>query len=382
MNTIYFDNGSTSFPKAPHLGEVMGRQIDKAAYNINRGGYKGAYDLGDIVMDTREMLCDFFHGSDMANVAFTGGNTLSINMAFQGLLNPGDHVLISSMEHNAVVRPIEALTKEGVTWDAIPCNSNGELDVSSIDSMLRPNTKMIFIMHASNVCGTLLPIEEVGALCKKHQLLFGVDAAQSAGTYPIYMEEMHIDILTIPGHKCLMGPQGIGVLMLSQRAADMIRPVLHGGTGSTSDQITMPHFMPDKLEAGTMNLTGIVGLHHALSYIIEEGMDVIAKKKKELTEEFLSLLLPLKNIRIVGRLDTINRCSVVSIDCLEKDNAEIAYLLEHNYGISTRCGLHCAPLAHQTLGTFPHGTIRFSLGYFNTIDEVHQVVNAIKELTN
>ncbi len=377
MGTIYFDNGSTSFPKAPKLGEIMGRQIEKSAYNINRGGYEEAYQLGDIVMDTREMLCDFFHGSDMANVVFTGGNTLSINMAFQGLLSSGDHVLISSMEHNAVVRPLEAMTKDGITWDAIPCNQDGELEVNMISSMIKPNTKMIFIMHASNVCGTLLPIEEVGLLCKKHNLLFGVDGAQSAGTYPIYMEEMHIDILTIPGHKCLMGPQGIGVLMLSQRVADMIKPILHGGTGSTSDQITMPQFMPDKLEAGTMNLTGIVGLHHALSYIIAEGMDTISQKKKELTAEFLRLLSPLNKIRIVGRADTHNRCSVVSIDCLEKDNAEVAYLLEHHHGISTRCGLHCAPLAHQTLGTFPHGTIRFSLGYFNTIEEVHQVVDSL-----
>lgn len=377
MGTIYFDNGSTSFPKAPRLGEVMGKQIEEAAYNINRGGYEEAYELGDIVMDTREMLCEFFHGSDMANVVFTGGNTLSINMTFQGLLSSGDHVLISSMEHNAVVRPLEAMTKDGITWDAIPCNQDGELEVNLISSMIKPNTKMIFIMHASNVCGTLLPIEEVGLLCKKHNLLFGVDGAQSAGTYPIHMEEMNIDILTIPGHKCLMGPQGIGVLMLSQRTADMIKPVLHGGTGSTSDQITMPQFMPDKLEAGTMNLTGIVGLHHALSYIITEGMDSIAEKKKELTAEFLRLLTPLKKIRVVGRADTHNRCSVVSVDCLGKDNAEVAYLLEHHHGISTRCGLHCAPLAHQTLGTFPHGTIRFSLGYFNTIEEVHQVVDSL-----
>ena len=382
MKQIYFDNASTSFPKAPGLGKVMGEQIDQAAYNINRGGYKGAYNLGEIVMDTRELLCSMFHGSDMANVIFTPGNTASVNMALQGVLRAGDHVLVSGMEHNAVVRPLEYLAQQGVEWTQIPCNEQGELQLEQLEELIRSNTKMIFIMHASNVCGTILPIEKVGEICNKYNILFGVDAAQSAGAYAINMEEMYIDLLTMPAHKSLMGPQGIGVLMLSERVAQMIRPILQGGTGSASHELTMPEFMPDKLEAGTMNLTGVVGLYHALCYIQEEGMDTIVAKKKHLTEVFLQKLEQVKEIKVIGKHDLENRCAVVSVDCLHQDNAEVAYQLETKYGISTRCGLHCAPLAHRTLHTFPQGTIRFSLGYFNTVEEVQVVVDALRSIVS
>ena len=384
MNTIYFDNASTAFPKAPGLGEVMCEQLSTFSYNINRGGYSGAYNLGNIVLDTRELLCDFFHGSDLENVVFTSGNTAAINLVLQGILTAGDHVLVSALEHNAVMRPLEALRECGITWDAIPCSTEGIIDCDMIPSLIRKNTKLIFVTHASNVCGTILPIDTIGAICKQYGLLFAVDGAQTAGTHPIHMQEMHIDFLTLPSHKNLLGPQGIGVLLLSHHAAQLIQPSIYGGTGSASDHLTMPTFLPDKLEPGTMNLTGIVGLNHALQYLQSEGINRIAQRKKLLTELFLTSLREIPNIRIVGIPHTQdhNRCSVISLDFLGQDNAEVSYQLESTYGIATRCGMHCAPQAHKALHTYPQGSVRFSLGYFNTESEIETVISAIKSISS
>ena len=389
MRQIYCDNGSTSFPKAPGLGEAIGKHLDCAGYNINRGGYNSAYSVAETVLDTRERLCRLFGGEQSRNVIFTAGITMSINMILKGLLKSGDHVLVSSMEHNGVVRPLVQLEEEGICWEAVKCGGMGELDPADVERAIRPETRMVLMLHGSNVCGTLLPIAQVGQICRKHNLIFVVDTAQTAGTYPVNMKECGIDILAFAGHKGLLGPQGIGGFLVSAELAADMRPLLAGGTGSTSDKLTMPEFLPDKFEAGTINLPGIVGLNHALRFIESEGMDAMREKKARLTNLFLQEIAEVKGVRVAGVPFGLpggsgengpQRTAVVSLDFQTLDNAEASFALEQEYGIMTRCGLHCAPLAHRTLGTFPQGTVRFSFGYFNTEDEIREAAAAVRSI--
>lgn len=387
MRQIYCDNGSTSFPKAPGLGAAIGHHLDSAGYNINRGGYDGAYSVAELVLDTRERLCAMFGGEQSRNVIFTAGITAAVNMALKGLLKKGDHVLVSSMEHNAVLRPLAQLEEAGISWDAICCGIRGELDPAKVEAAIRPETRMVLMLHGSNVCGTLLPIREVGLICRSHGLIFAVDTAQTAGTYDINMKEWNIDILAFAGHKGLLGPQGIGGFLISSKLAAEMRPLLAGGTGSASDKLIMPEFLPDKFEAGTMNLPGIVGLNHALRFIESEGMAAIREKKAALTELFLEEIGDVKGIRAAGiplaetaAARGAERTAVVSLDFQTLDNAEASFTLEQEYGIMTRCGLHCAPMAHRTLRTFPQGTVRFSFGYFNTEEEIREAGKAVRSI--
>lgn len=388
MKQIYCDNGSTSFPKAPGLGEAIGRHLDSAGYNINRGGYDGAYSVAGTVLDTRERLCAMFGGEQSRNVILTSGITASVNMILRGLLKRGDHVLVSSMEHNAVARPLLGMEEAGISWSAVPCGPWGELNPADMEKALRPETRLVLMLHGSNVCGTLLPIREAGEICRRHGVAFAVDTAQTAGTYPINMKECGIDILAFAGHKGLLGPQGIGGFLVSTELAEQMRPLIFGGTGSASDKLTMPELLPDKFEAGTMNLPGIIGLNHALRFIESEGMAAMREKKTALTKLFLDEISDCAGVRVAGVPFVPNRertgperTAVVSLDFLTIDNAEASYLLEQEYGVMTRCGLHCAPLAHQTLGTFPQGTVRFSFGYFNTEEEIKAAAEAVHRIS-
>lgn len=385
MKQIYCDNGSTSFPKAPGLGTAIGSHLDSAGYNINRGGYNEAYSLAEVVLDTRERLCAMFGGEQSRNVIFTAGVTAAINVIAAGLLRKGDHVLISSMEHNAVSRVMVKLESEGVEWEAVPCGPMGDLNPADVEKAIRSNTKLVMMLHGSNVCGTLLPLAEVGKICRKHGVIFVADTAQTAGTYDINMKEWGIDVLAFAGHKGLLGPQGIGGFLVSTELAKEMKPLIYGGTGSTSDKLTMPEFLPDKFEAGTMNLPGIVGLNHSLRFIESEGMAAMREKKTALTRQFLEDTAEIRGVRVAGvpfgalsAADAPERTAVVSLDFQKLDNAEVSFMLEQEHGIMTRCGLHCAPLAHQTLGTFPQGTVRFSFGYFNTKEELKEVAQAIR----
>ncbi len=379
MKQVYCDNGSTSFPKAPGLGLAMGQHIEQSGYNISRGSYKGAYSLEGRVIEIRETLCEIFHFQRPQGVVFTPGATAGLNMVLKGLLKEGDHVITTSMEHNAVVRPLTQLRKLGVSWDEVTCNRQGELDPETIEPLIRSNTKLVLMLHGSNVCGTMIPIKHVGAICAKHQLLFAVDASQTAGSCDIDMEKCQIDALVFPGHKSLLGPQGIGVMILSEQAADQMEPLIAGGTGSLSDLEDMPDFLPDKFQAGTLNLPGIIGLGHGLDFLKKEGISAIQEKKERLTALFLEGAANMKKVRLVGIPSLKDRCAVVSLDFLGADNAEVSFLLEQQFGIMTRCGLHCAPHAHQTLGTFPQGTVRFSFGYFNTEEEIGYVIDALHQ---
>lgn len=382
MKRIYLDNGSTSYPKAPGVGKAVGDFIENIGTNVNRGGYEAAYAAEDVIIETREKLCSLFHFNKVRNVIFTPSITYSLNYIIKGWLRSGDHVLVSAMEHNAMMRPLTQMTEQGVSFDRIPCTQDGELMVEEIEKMIRPNTKAIMMLHASNVCGTLMPLKQVGEICQKHNIKFVVDAAQTAGSFPIDMQTMHIDVLAFTGHKSLLGPQGIGGFLVSDEVAKQMTPLISGGTGSVSDSEVQPDFMPDKFESGTQNIPGIYGLHAALSYLEETGIENIHEHEMKLCKAFIEKIdaLSNKNIRVVGTRDMNKRGPVVSLDFVGRDNAEVSFRLDSEYGISTRCGMHCAPNAHKTLQTYPQGTVRFAFGFQNTMEDVDCAVQAIKEI--
>ena len=384
MKNLYLDNASTTFPKPESMAAAMYEYMTQAGTNINRGCYNDAYATEELVFETRQLLCDLFHGSNCQNVVFTKNVTESLNIILKGFLKPGDHILVSSMEHNAVMRPLVQLEKQGVTFTRIPCTMDGSLCPETLSSLIKAETKAILMTHGSNVCGTLLPLQEVGDFCREHGLRFFVDCAQTAGVLPIDMQEMHIDALAFTGHKGLLGPQGIGGFILDDALVSQIDPLLSGGTGSISHTEDIPEFMPDRFEPGTMNLPGIIGLHASLLWLNEIGIDTIYKHELTLTQHFIDGLQKLNNptpiVRIIGKLSTEGRTGVVSIQTLDRDISEIACALDEEFHIMTRVGLHCAPSAHKTLQTYPTGTIRFSFGWWNTIDEVDAALEALRKL--
>ncbi len=380
MEKIYFDNGSTSWPKAPKVAEAMADLLTHGAFNINRGNYEGAYEVEATVLDTREQLARLFHAKDSRSVIFTPGITYSLNYFIKGFLQSGDHVLVSGMEHNAVMRPLKQMEAIGVTYDVVRTEVDGTIQPEDVERAIKNNTKAIIMLHASNVCGTIVPIKAIGEICRRHHLFFVVDTAQSAGTIPVNMQECNIDFLAFTGHKGLLGPQGIGGFLISEELNDQMKPYIAGGTGSQSDVLQMPESLPDKYESGTMNLPGIIGLHAALSYIEETGIMTIHRKKMELTQYFLENVKEFTNIRIVGKEGMKDRVAVVSLDFVQEDNAVIAFELEQNYGIMTRVGLHCAPIAHRTLHTYPQGTVRFAFSASNTRGEIDQCIEGFREI--
>ena len=380
MKDIYFDNSSTSFPKAPNVGRAMGEFIENGAFNINRGSYEGAYEAGSAFLDTREMLKDLFNCPNSKNVVFTPSVTYSLNFFIKGFLKPGDHVLVTSVEHNAVMRPLVQIEKLGVEFDAVPCDEEGGVTADDFRAYIKENTKAIITTHASNVCGTIIPIEEIGALCKEKGLVYAVDTAQTAGILNIDMQKANIDFLAFTGHKGLLGPQGIGGFIASDKLEGLIDPVISGGTGSLSDSEEIPDFLPDRFESGTLNLPGIIGLHQALVYLKEAGIDNMRNEKMEITKYFLEQVKEIEGVKVAGKKTVEGRLGVVSIDFEGFDNSIVSFYLSSKYNIMTRVGMHCAPRAHKTLKTFPQGTVRFTFSHFNTKEEVDVCINAIKTI--
>ena len=383
MQKIYLDQASTSFPKAPGTAEAVFRFMRDCGCNPGRGGYAGAYAAEELVYDTRVLLNRLFSGRDEKNVVFTKNITESLNILIKGLLRPGDHVLVSGMEHNAVMRPLVQLEKAGISFTRIPCAADGSMDPADAEALIKPSTKALIMLHASNVCGTVLPAAEIGAVCRKHGIRFILDAAQTGGILPIDMDAMGIDALAFTGHKGLLGPQGTGGFLLREGMAAELEPLIAGGTGSISHTENIPDFMPDRFEAGTLNLPGIAGLKASLEWLLAQEKGSILLHELQLTERFLRRMEELVNaglIRIIGKHGTDGRVGVVSVLPRERDPAELAYRLDDQYGIAARAGLHCAPAAHRTLGTWPTGTIRFSFGLFNTETEVDEAAEAVARL--
>jgi len=380
MNAIYLDNGATSFPKPPVVAEAMLHYMNEVGASINRGVYASAQNAGMTTLLLREGLCTLFHHPDPTHCILTAGNTMGLNMVIRGWLKPGDHCLVSSMEHNAVMRPLVDLEKVGVTFDRIPCDKTGRLDVSAIEGMIRPNTRLVLIAHGSNVSGAVQDAQAVGDICHAHSIPFALDAAQTAGHWPIDFEAMHLAALSVPGHKGLMGPSGMGALLLEKEFAKNLTPILTGGTGSASDSEEQPSYMPDKFESGTANLPGIFGFKAAVDFILETGVETLREHETKMCRRFIDGLKSIEGVSLAGPEDLENRVAVISVDFHHVDNAEASFLLECNYGIMTRCGLHCAPSAHKTLDTFPRGTVRFSPGWFTTDEEIDTALKAIDDI--
>lgn len=382
-NKIYLDQSSTSFPKAPGVADAMWTLLAHHGVNISRGNYQEAYSVEGDVLDTRIRLAKLFNVQDPRNIVFTPGVTFSLNTFFEGYLHPGDHVVVSGMEHNAVMRPLTRLQqRRGVRFTIAEANDRGEVPIEAFEKALERDTKAIVTLHASNVAGTILPAQAIGQLCKERDIVFVLDTAQSAGSVEIDMEAMNIDLLAFTGHKGLRGPQGIGGFAITKELIDSMEPLTVGGTGSRSNSFIQPEFMPDKYESGTMNIPGIIGLRTALIYLEKQGLSEIHNVKMSLTKRFLDGLSTIKGVRAVGMPGVEGRTSVVSITAVERDNAEIAFELERDWNIMTRVGLHCAPIAHQSLKTFPQGTVRFSFGATNTEEEIDTALEALAMLTS
>lgn len=375
---IYFDNAATSFPKAPGVSDAMKFYLDSVGASINRGVYASAQEAGLKTLILREQLCGFFHHSDPNHAILTAGNTASLNFVIKGFLQSGDHVLVSSLEHNAVMRPLKQL---GIDFDRVPCDAEGFLDLNAAEALLRPNTKLFVLNHASNVSGTVQDAKSVGTLCKLHNIPLVLDAAQSAGHIPVDFEKFSLSALTVPAHKGLLGPQGIGALLLAPEFAQKLSPLFAGGTGSMSDSEELPRYLPDRFEPGTPNLPGIYGWSASMDYVNQIGLAALREHEITLTKRFLDGLDGISGLRLVGTRELSRRVGVIAVDFLRMDNAEVADRLEREYEILTRCGMHCAPSAHRALGTFPQGVVRFSIGYRTTEAEVDCALRAIKELT-
>lgn len=407
MRRIYMDNGATSFPKAPGVGQSMKHYIEDIGCSINRSGYNSSLSADEVVYETREKIARLFNFNRPENVVFTMNVTQSMNFLLKGLLKPGDHCLVSSIEHNAIMRPLMQLKTIGVDFSRIPCDQYGRLNPKDLSNHIKPNTKVLVMNHASNVSGTVLPVADVGRICRQRDIAFIIDSAQTAGVLDVDMEQISADAIAFTGHKGLLGPQGIGGFVITDRLAKDMDSLISGGTGSLSEYEEQPPYMPDKFEAGTPNIPGIFGLNTALDYINSIGLCRIREKEMALTSIFLDGLKDMQGVKLIG-LPSVDcrtvidqhtmadgcsstgcrtaftkidcRTAVISVDFPGRDNAMVAYSLDKDYGIKTRCGLHCAPSAHRTLGTFPRGTVRFSLGYFNTEQEVVYALDAIKSL--
>ena len=379
MKTIYLDNAATSFPKPEGVSAAMKTYIDKIGATINRSVYGCAQDAGLVTLQLRERLKKLFHFPEpVTHVILTPGATWGLNMVIKGFLKPGDHCIVSSMEHNAVMRPL--LQLEGVEFARIPCNREGLLDSKDIEPLIRPNTKLLVMAHGSNVCGSVQDAKAVGEICARHGIAFVLDAAQTAGHIPVDFEAFHLSALVVPGHKGLLGPSGIGALLMTDSFAKNLDPIIAGGTGSASDNEYLPDYLPDRFESGTPNLPGIYGWEAALQYVESVGIEALRSHEMELCKRFLDGLESMEGIALCGTKDLSRRVGVISVDFLNKDNAEAAFELEMDYGILTRCGLHCAPSAHKTLDTFPRGTVRFSLGFSNTPEDVDSAIAAFRIL--
>jgi len=373
---IYLDNAATTFPKPPSVAAAVARTLTDAAGNPGRGAHRLSLDAGRIILEAREAVSEMFGVGDPARVVFTANATTALNLALFGFLVPGDRVVTTSMEHNAVTRPLRALGEKGVAVVKVAADALGSVDPQRLMAACRSErTRMLVLSHCSNVSGTLQTIDELGPWCRREGILLLVDAAQSAGLFPLHLEAGAIDLLAAPGHKGLYGPQGTGFLCLAPGLVP--RPLVFGGTGGNSHSDLPPEQLPERLEAGTPNTPGLAGLTAGIEFIRTVGLSRIRAREAELTGQLLEGLQAIPGVSVFGPRDPDQRGGAVSFLLPGRDPAEIGFLLDRDHGILTRVGLHCAPDAHRTLGTFPRGTIRVSPGYFNSSDDIEQLLAAL-----
>ena len=374
---IYLDSAATSYHKPDGVARAVAEAISHMG-NPGRGAHEASLDASRVVYGTREKMAELFGAEEASQIVFTANSTESLNIAIQGLVDPGDHVITTVMEHNSVLRPLYLCQQRGVSLTILPFSAAGTVTPEAIEAVIRSNTRMIVCTHGSNLTGDLNDLEAIGRVCKKHHLLFVVDASQTAGVFPIQVDSMNIDVLCFTGHKSLMGPQGTGGMCV--RKGVRIRPLLVGGSGIDSYSKIHPQVMPTVLEAGTLNAHGIAGLSAALDFIKKVTPDVIRQREEELTRRFVSQIKSIPGVKLYGNYEQFPRAPILSLNILDYDSGEIADVLAQDYGIMTRAGAHCAPLMHEALGTKSQGAVRFSFSYFNTEEEIDQAANAIREL--
>ena len=367
---VYLDNASTSFPKPKIMADAMYDYIINVGGNSGRGNYSNSYESNKLILLTREKIANFFNYNKSENVIFTNNITSSLNILIKGMLKQNDHVISTTLEHNSVLRPLfECSNSLNINIDLVNSSKDGFINPIDIKNKINKNTKLVIISHASNVIGSIQNIKEIGAICKKNNVFFIIDTAQTAGMVKVDMHQCNANAIAFTGHKSLLGPQGIGGFIIDDLLNDECTSTFSGGTGSLSHSLTQPNFLPDKFECGTLNSPGIVGLSNSIDFINKEGLETIYSKTSYLRSKLYEGMLNIDGIKLYGNTNFSKYTTCISFNYKNFDPAEVSYFLEYN-GIKTRSGLHCAPLAHKSIGSYPGGTIRFSLGYFNTDKEI------------
>jgi cysteine desulfurase/selenocysteine lyase len=380
---VYLDNAATSWPKPPAVMAAMSRLLGEAGANPGRSGHHLSVEAARAVFRAREAVAGLLGVPDPLRVIFCANATHALNLAILGFLGPDQHVVTTSMEHNSVMRPLRALEQEGTRVTVVDCSTEGVLDPAAVERALCPETALIVVNHASNVVGTLLPVKEVASIARARGVLLLVDGAQSVGAQPMTMEELGADLLAFTGHKALYGPSGTGGLVIGEKVdVSRMRPLMRGGTGSNSESEIQPDFLPDKFESGTLNVVGLAGLEAGVRWLIEQGIEGLRSRERELTARLIEGLRDIAGVEVRGTLDASRQLPVVSFTIEGMEPGEIGLRLDEEFAIAARVGLHCSPATHRTIGTFPTGTVRFSLSAFTSVDDVDHALGAVRRLAS
>lgn len=376
---IYFDHASTSWPKPPTVKAVLNQYLAMGAGNPGRSGHRMSIAAAQLIEEARGLVAELFSITDPSRITFTKNATEALNLAIYGRLSPGDHVIVSSIEHNSVMRPLRYLEQRGVELTVVKCATDGTLDSNDVRRAIRSHTRLIVTLHGSNVTGTLLPVAEISAIAREANIPYLVDASQTAGAMPIDVEELGIDLFAFTGHKGLLGLTGTGGLYVREGLS--LTPLIRGGTGSKSELEEQPDFMPDCYESGTANVAGLASLAAGVAYLLEVRVENIRTHEKMLVGRFLEGAADIPGLVLYGPRNIEQRCSTIAFNISGIPCSEVGLLLDQQYGIMSRVGLHCAPGAHRTIGTFPTGTVRFGFGYSNTTDEVDMALRALSDIS-
>lgn len=378
---IYLDNAATTFPKPPEVYTSMMNYMMNIGTNPGRGVSTATLSGNKVILNCRYALMDFFHFDKVENVIFTPNITTSLNTLIKSVVKKGWHVITSSMDHNATLRPLTSLSQAGtIELDIVPCSKEGLINVEDFINTLKPNTKLVVLSHASNIIGSIQPLELIGKICKEKGIYFIIDAAQTAGVLTLDFYKLNCNALAFTGHKSLLGPQGIGGFLIDDNLNQECSAFIEGGTGSLSSSVIQPDFLPDKFESGTLNAPGVAGLLEGINFINSEGIDSIREHEDYLCTKFIEGLLNIPSINIYGFTDNSKRTATISINSTKIDNSELGFTLDSEYGITTRTGLHCAPLAHETIGTYPTGTLRFGIGPFNDMKDINYTLSSLNTI--
>ncbi|KEI95707.1 cysteine desulfurase [Clostridium botulinum A2B3 87] len=380
---VYLDNAATTYPKPEKVYSSILNYMKNVGASPGRGGYENALTGDRMVYKCRQSLINLFNFNKIENIVFTSNITASLNILIKSIVKDGWHVITSSMDHNSVIRPLASLEKSNkIELDILNCSEEGLINIEDFKNAIKDSTKLVVLSHASNIVGTIQPLEAIGKICKEKGIYFIIDSAQTAGVLPLNFQNLNCNALAFTGHKSLLGPQGIGGFIIDDELNNIATNFIEGGTGSLSESTLQPDFLPDKFESGTMNTPGIAGLLAGIEYINEEGLNAIKEREEYLSREFIDGLLNIDSVKVYGPLDASLRTATISINSSKIDNSELGFLLDSEFGIMVRTGLHCAPLAHKTIGSFPQGTLRFSFGAFNDIKDINYALYALNSILN